>query len=166
VSPGDEPFEKIYGRKEQYLNITDPNAVTSGTTFIPSSPAVEALPEKEHNWTKQDAEDFIEFLRKNPHRFILSSLKRIIYRHHLENPRVAPCGATAAERQIDSNHKHTALRFYELQDGQIYRKPELDKATGRWGAPKYVVTEADVLQLIMEVHEALLHFGNFTSTYS
>jgi hypothetical protein len=50
--------------------------------------------------------------------------------------------------------------------GYTDRKPELDKATGRWGAPKYVVTEADVLQLIMEVHEALLHFGNFTSTYS
>jgi hypothetical protein len=35
--------------------------------FIPSSLAVEALLEKEHNWTKQDTEDFLEFLHKNLH---------------------------------------------------------------------------------------------------
>jgi hypothetical protein len=61
----------------------------------------------------------------------LSSLKRIIYRYHLENPFVLLYSTNATKKQIDSNYKHTALVFYELQDGQIYRKPELNKATRR-----------------------------------
>jgi hypothetical protein len=56
------PFEKLCGRPHQYFDVTDPNAITSSTRFIPSSPAFEDI-EPESNWTKQDKADFEEYLR-------------------------------------------------------------------------------------------------------
>ena len=47
------PFERLYGRAEQYIDVTANTAVTSGTAFIPSSPPTElGSSERVSNWTK------------------------------------------------------------------------------------------------------------------
>jgi hypothetical protein len=151
------PFERLYGRPEQYLDVTTDNARTSGTSFIPSSPPTTGGL-RESNWTKQDEADFDEFIQRERPRFILDASTRMTYRHHLQNPSMAPRGE-GSDRRADQNAKHTALNEYELQDGQVYRKAEWDDSTGKWEPPKYVLTYTDSFQLIADVHEALLHFG-------
>ena len=90
------PFERLYGRAEQYIDITLDSTRTSGTAFIPSSspPAPDASP-RESNWTKQDEADFDEYLRIHPQRFILDAERRMTFRHYLQNSSMAPRGTSA-----------------------------------------------------------------------
>jgi hypothetical protein len=108
------PFERVYGRAEQYIDVTADTAVTSGTAFIPSSPPAEPGSNKrESNWTKQDIADFDEYLCIKKPRFILTAEQRMTFRHYLQNPNMAPRGDGTA-RQDDRNAKHTALTNFEL----------------------------------------------------
>ena len=125
------PFERLYGRAKQYIDITANTTVTSGTTFIPSSSSIElGSSEQVSNWTKQDEADFEEYLRTNKPRFILTAKQRMAYYHHLQNPNIAT-RSEGTNQQDNRNMKATTLRFYELQDSQIYWKAEFDKTTNK-----------------------------------
>ena len=157
------PFEQLHSHAKQYIDVTTTNARTSSTIFISSSPPAEpSTSSRESNQTKQDEADFDEYLRLNPQRFILDASKRMTYCYHLQNPSMAPYDI-GAKQQADSNAKHTAQTYYELQDSQIYQRAEFDKATRRQKPPKYIITYSDAFQLIADVYEALLYFSNSIS---
>ena len=65
------PRQRIYGRAEQYFDITAPGARSSGTQFLPS-PITE---EPTDNWSAEDEIASDERLTKGGSKKILTTLK-------------------------------------------------------------------------------------------
>ena len=137
------PFERLYRRTEQNLDVTSGNSRTSGTTFIlSSSPTSLHSSPRVSNQTKQDEANFDTFLQKKKPHFILTAQLRMTYCHHLENPTIVP-HSKGSDCQADQNVKHTTLAEYKLQDGQVYRQAEWDDSTRKQEPPKYVLMYTD-----------------------
>ena len=67
------PRQRIYGRAEQYFDITTPGARSSGTQFLPS-PITE---EPTNNWSAEDEAVWDQRLAKGGSKKILTARKRM-----------------------------------------------------------------------------------------
>jgi hypothetical protein len=67
------PRERIYGRADQYFDITAPGARSSGTQFLPS-PITE---EPTNNWSAEDQDTWDQRLAKGGSKKILTTRKRM-----------------------------------------------------------------------------------------
>ena len=138
------------------MDISIPTSSPSGTRFMPFSPppqselAIEAFPEPLE-------QEYNIYLEKSNNRSVLTDLKRDTMRWHLNNRTAKPRGETIIERQADSNSKHYALSYFELQDQQIYRKAELLRGTQL--GPRYAACTWDSFRIICKTHRALQHSG-------
>jgi len=67
------PRERVYGRAEQYFDITAPGARSSGTQFLPS-PITE---EPTDNWSAEDQATWDQRLANGGSKKILTTRKRM-----------------------------------------------------------------------------------------
>jgi hypothetical protein len=89
------PRERIYGRAEQYFDITAPGARSSGTQFLPS-PITE---EPTDNWSAEDQDAWDQRLAKGGSKKILTARKRMDIRWWLQNPNASlPSGIKVEKR--------------------------------------------------------------------
>ncbi|CZR64731.1 uncharacterized protein PAC_14630 [Phialocephala subalpina] len=114
-------------------------------------PPVQPWPDLEDEW--------LQYLKDNSSRSILSPNKRLNMLHHLKYPHARTRGATKDERNTDNNLKNWTLSHFELQDNQIYWKPELDHKTGKISKVRYAACDRDTMDLIQKVHVALHYFA-------
>jgi len=115
------PRERVYGRAEQYFDITAPGAHSSGTQFLPS-PITE---EPTDNWSAEDEATWDQRLTKGGSKKILITRKRMDIRWWLQNPKAPLPNRNKAEKRYQANIKYNSS-LYELQDSQVYRKEHHD----------------------------------------
>ena len=105
------PRQRVYGRAEQYFDITAPGARSSGTQFLPS-PITE---DPTDNWSAEDEAAWDQRLAKGGSRKILTARKRMDIRWWLQNPDASlPSGtkARSATRLIlSTNPNYTSFRI-------------------------------------------------------
>jgi hypothetical protein len=97
------------------------------------------------------------YIERSNNRSVLTGKKRADYRRWLANPSGDVEGETKEERQFDANTRTPALRHFELQDNQVYRKAETIK--GHRFPARYAVCIWDSYDIICRIHRALKHFG-------
>ena len=148
------PRQRVYGRAEQYFDITIPGARASGTQFLPSPVAIEPT----NNWSAEDEIAWDKRLTEGGSKKILTALKRYEIRWWLKNPDAVSFGETKAERRHQSNIKLESKK-YELQDSQVYRKEYHDARLGEIIPATYVICYNDAFEILTTMHEKLIHAG-------
>jgi hypothetical protein len=137
------------------LNISRFSNSPRGTRFMLPSPEPEA--DGRECWDADLRELYDYYLERSGNRSVLTIDKREAYRRWLRNPSGPLVGATAKARARDANTRTQALRYFELQDNQVYRKSETIKSH-RFPA-RYAVCMWDSFEIIYRIHRALKHFG-------
>jgi hypothetical protein len=150
------PRQRVYGRAEQYFDITAPGARSSGTQFLPS-PITE---EPTDNWSAEDEAVWDQRLAKGGSRKILTARKRMDIRWWLQNPNAPLPGGTKAEKRYQANIKHESY-LYELQDNQVYRKEYHDTRRDEILPARYALCYNDAFEILTTVHEKLMHAGKY-----
>jgi hypothetical protein len=148
------PRQRVYGRAEQYFDITAPGARSSGTQFLPSPIADEPT----NNWTAEVEAAWDKRLGEGGSKKILTTKKRMDIRWWLQHPTAPLPNGSKAEKRYQANIKHEAL-LYELQDGQVYRKEHHDNRRGEVVPARYAVCYNDAFGILTTVHEKLMHTG-------
>ena len=97
------------------------------------------------------------YLERFNNRSVLHGKKRADYRRWLGNPKGPLEGETKEEKLFDVNTRTQVLRYFELQDNQVYRKAETIK--GHRFPARYAVCTWDSYDIICRIHRALKHFG-------
>jgi hypothetical protein len=96
------PRERIYGRADQYFDITVLGARSSGTQFLPSL----ITKEPTDNWSAEDQDTWDQRLTKGGSKKILTARKRIDIRWWLQNPNASLPSRTKVEKRYQANIKH------------------------------------------------------------
>jgi hypothetical protein len=148
------PRQRVYGRAEQYFDITAIGARSSGTQFLPS-PITE---EPTNNWSAEDEAAWDERLAKGGSKKILTARKRMDIRWWLQNPKAPLPGGNKVEKRYQANIKYDSA-LYELQDSQVYRKEHYDNRRGELVPARYAVCYNDAFEILTTVHEKLMHPG-------
>ena len=89
------PREHVYGRAEQYFDITTPGARSSSTQFLPC-PITE---EPTNNWSAEDEAAWDQRLTIGGSKKILTARKRMDIRWWLQNPNALLPSRTKAEKR-------------------------------------------------------------------
>ena len=142
------PRQRVYGRAEQYFDITAPGARSSGTQFLPS-PITE---DPTDNWSAEDEAAWDQRLAKGGSRKILTARKRMDIRWWLQNPDASLPSGTKAEKRYQANIKHES-QLYELQDNQVYRKEYHDTRRDEIIPARYTLCYNDAFEILTTVHE-------------
>src|SRR5882757_7239920 len=150
------PRQCVYGRAEQYFDITTPGARSSSTQFLPS-PITE---EPTDNWSAEDQAAWDQRLAKGGSKKILTARKRMDIRWWLQNPNASLPGGTKAEKRYQANIKHES-QLYELQDNQVYRKEYRDTRRDEIVPARYTLCYNDAFEILTTAHEKLMHAGKY-----
>jgi hypothetical protein len=103
------PHQRVYGRAEQYFDITAPGAHSSGTQFLPSPIADEPT----NNWSAEDEAAWDKRLGEGGSKKILTTKKRMDIRWWLQHP-TAPLPNGTRQRsatKLISSTKPFSMRF-------------------------------------------------------
>lgn len=180
------PIEYIYSTTLKTFAVTDPQASPLGATFMPSSPtpmvgdrARVGGPDGEARAPPPSAptppslppiqafppldELFLKHLDDTNNRKCHNSTRRSNMQTWLKYPLAKVHGDTRDERARLAIKKHWTLKYFELQDNQIYRKAET--ISGVAVKARYAVCEWDMLDIIKKTHIALQHFGTFSPSF-
>ncbi|KAH8748380.1 hypothetical protein F5882DRAFT_386987 [Hyaloscypha sp. PMI_1271] len=150
------PRERVYGRAEQYFDITAPGARSSGTQFLPS-PITE---EPTNNWSAEDQAAWDQRLANGGSKKILTARKRMDIRWWLQNPNALLPGGTKVDKRYQANIKHES-QLYELQDNQVYRKEYHDTRRDEIVPARYALCYNDAFEVLTTAHEKLMHADEF-----
>ena len=133
------------------------NGSPIGVMYLPHQPPPE--PEDQVSFPPNLHFEFIQWINsaEGRNRKILSPKKRSDYRHYLNNHSAKPTHHDPKERRCQANEKHHCLNNYELQDNQIYQKPEY--AEGKQRPAWYAVCDYDAVDIIQCIH-CLLHHAS------
>jgi len=115
-----------------------------------------------HCWPEGCYLEYDHYIERSGNRSVLTGVKREAYRRWLRNPSAKPVGDTPKEKADDRNTRTQCLKFFELQDDQLYRKAETVK--GHLFPARYCVCVWDSWDIICRTHRHLKHFGKFTFT--
>jgi hypothetical protein len=126
-----------------------------GTKFMVGTPPPEA--DGRQCWPSNTEREYEYYLERSGNRSVLTVQKRADYRRWLKTPDGPAQGETPEERQADRNTRTQALRGFELQDNQVYRKSEIVK--GYTLPPRYAVCVWDSFAIICRIHRAMKYFG-------
>jgi len=137
------------------LNISNLDNSPRGTRFMLPNPSLEA--NGRECWDINLCHAYKHYLERSNNQSVLYRKKRADYRRWLGNPKGPLEGETKEERQDDANTRTQALRYFELQDNQVYRKAEMIK--GHRFPARYAVYTWDSYDIICCIHRALKHFG-------
>jgi hypothetical protein len=155
------PRERVYGRADQYFDITVPGARTSGTRFLPSPVSIDPT----DNWSHEDQKAFEAKIaqEKGGSKKILTARKRFDIKWWLQNPEAKIPQGTKAEKAYQSNIKLESKK-YELQEGQVYLKEHHDTRRGEIVPARYAVCYNDAFEILTTIHEKLMHAGKYILT--
>jgi hypothetical protein len=146
------PCQRIYGRAEQYFDITAPGACLSGTQFLPSP----ITKEPTNNWSAEDEAAWDQRLAKGDSKKILTARKHIDIRWWLQNPNAPLPSGTKVEKRYQAYIKHD-LALYKLQDGQVYRKKYHDNQHRELVPARYAVCYNNAFEILTTIHEKLIY---------
>ncbi|KAH8774020.1 hypothetical protein BGZ57DRAFT_855094 [Hyaloscypha finlandica] len=132
------PRERVYGRAEQYFDITAPGARSSGTQFLPC-PITE---EPTNNWSAEDEAAWDQRLATGGSKKILTARKRMDIRWWLQNPNASLPGGT-----------------------KVYRKEYHDTRRDEIVPARYALCYNDAFEILTTVHEKLMHASLHLSTH-
>jgi len=133
------------------LDINHVRDSPKGTRFMLPSPGPEADGRK--CWDDNLSLLFDHYLERSKNRSVLTGMKRENYLFWLRNSSAPLRGETKEEKARDANDRTQALRHFELQDDQVYRKAEIIKGT--LFPDRYVVCVWDSFSIICRIHRAL-----------
>jgi hypothetical protein len=136
------------------------NDSPSGTNFMPSSPPPDSSGVQA--WPRALVHEYIEYLEKSTNQGVLTGEKRNTIRNHLNQlDGKPPAEYTAKQKQQFNNDKYMALKYYELQDNQVYRKAST--VCGIRLNAQYCACVWDSFDIICKTHLQLHHFGRSLS---
>ena len=150
------PRQRVYGRVEQYFDITVLGARSTSTQFLPSP----ITKEPTDNWSAKDEAAWDQRLAKGGSRKILTTRKRMDIRWWLQNPNASLPGGTKVERRYQANIKHES-QLYELQDNQVYRKEYHNTRRDEIVPARYALCYNDAFEVLTTTHEKLMHTGKY-----
>lgn len=101
----------------------------------------------------------MNFVATNSGSQLLTPYKRQAFRYYLQNPTAISQTANPRNRQNDTWMKHQALRYFELQDDQVYYKAEVEH--GRAFNARYNACYYNAFEIIYWVHKSLNHASKF-----
>jgi hypothetical protein len=87
---------------------------------------------------------------------LLTPRRRSDYRFYLNNREATSQSNNKKERQAAANAKWWALKYFKLQDNQVYRKSET-ASNGTELKARYAACTYDACELIQKAHENLAH---------
>jgi hypothetical protein len=137
------------------LDITNLDNSPRGTRFMLPDPGPEA--DGREYWDTDLCHKYEHYIERSNNRLVLFGKKRADYRRWLSNQSGPLEGNTRKERQFDANTRIQAIRHFELQDNQVYRKAETIK--GHRFPARYAACTWDSYDIICRIHRALKHFG-------
>jgi hypothetical protein len=126
----------------------------SGVNFMPSSPPPPA--NGMQCWPDDLNDKFMDFVCPQRNLKLLTPRRRSDYRYYLNNREATCQSANQKERREAAYTKYWALKNFELQDNQVYRKPEAD-TDGTILKARYAACTYDACELICKAHENLHH---------
>lgn len=138
------------------------NPSPMGVNFMPSSPPPQAQSDILDCWPEGEDlnQKFMDMVVKIRGLQLLTSTKRSDCRHYLNNRSITQYSSNKAQRQQQAQVKHWALTYFELQDNQVYRKPE-QRPNGTWYQARYAACVYDALEIIQKSHCNLIHACKF-----
>jgi hypothetical protein len=142
------------------MDVGLPAPSPSGVNFMPSSPP--PAPNGVLCWPEDTNEAFMDMVLKNKANCLLTPLKCYDYRYYLNNRLAVSDAVDKARRRRQAHDKHWALTFFELQDNQVYRRPE-QKKDGTWFRARYAACTYEAFELICKVHQNLHHAGEYNT---
>jgi hypothetical protein len=109
-------------------------------------------------WPKALIHEYIEYLENSSNQGVLTGEKRnTIWNHLNQLDGKPPAEYTAKQKQQFNNEKYMALKYYELQDNQVYWKACTFRGV-RLNA-RYCACIWDSFEIIYKTHLQLHHFG-------
>jgi hypothetical protein len=146
-----------------------PGSSPSGWVYMPSSPPPE--PEGVVPFNMELKAKFLQYLATKPpatptrtgkrctnNRRIFSQAKKAVYRRWLEDLHEVIEGESIQAKAQDRNAQFDALKFYELDQGCIYRKAPIRNGEVV-GQRKYVALSINAFDIIADEHRGIKHFG-------
>ena len=134
-----------------------PGSSPVGRVYIPSSPPPQAAENGIIPFPLLLELKFRLMLEKTRNRSVFNQAKKAVYRRWLENPDGLVEGNTIDAQNRDRNMRHSALNWFQLDQGCIYRKAEQHGDTLL--RPRYVALDNNALEIIEKEHRALQHYG-------
>ena len=120
----------------------------TGIRHLPHRPVNQEL------FTTKLLESWEKFMEANPSRLLLSGDKRAEYIDILQHPTREPVATQGQTLKYARNVKFKALKFFELQDGSLYRKANgTDMAL-------YCPTITEAFYIVTSVHALMHHPGS------
>ena len=156
-------IQPIQATRFNTMDIGLPASSPSGVNFMPSSPPPLANGMK--CWPDDLNDKFMDMVCPQKKLLLLTPRRRSDYRFYLNN-REATCQSNdKKERRAAANTKWWALKYFELQDNQVYRKPETD-SDGTELKARYAACTYDACELIQKAHENLIHASKYLTCLS
>lgn len=126
------PVNEIILSHSQSIDIGAPYYESPrGARFMPAIDWTPGDPDpREVAWPAGPDQEFARLLEsgKGSNRFVLTSTKRATIKYHLNNPNAGGRGEKgSAALKKDGSERQQALSFFELQDGQVYRRGGINK---------------------------------------
>lgn len=133
------------------------NGSPQGVLYLPRQPPPE--PEGHQSFPDRPTLErmFIQWINsaEGRNRKLLTPKKRSDYRNWLNNPYSKSQNPDQRERRREASAKHHCTNNFELQDSQVYRKPEY--AEGRQRPARYCACDYDASDIIQRIHRLLHH---------
>jgi hypothetical protein len=145
-------------------DVTDPASSPHGASFWPLPPRHEE-PQGINPFPEPIPTDFYSYLVGSTNRTVLTSVRRAEMREILRNPNIQYTQHShpdRPERGRLQSLKSWTLKYFELDDGQIYRSAETVRGTEF--NRRYAACMWDAFDLIAGVHRGLHHAGKILLT--
>jgi len=146
------------------MDVTDPASSPQGVNFAPLFPPRAAEPPGIDPFPPTLLAQFDQYLLDFPNRAIMSSRRRMEIRGFLQNPRQPISSALGRDELARQRSlRHFALKYFVLDDNQIYRKAETVRGVEL--NRRYAACTSDAFELIAGVHRGLHHAGKSSTPY-
>jgi hypothetical protein len=110
----------------------------------------------ENNWSAKDELSWDQRLQVKGSKKILTAQKQSNIKYWLINPDTL---ILKENKTYQYNCKHEIKQYYELQDGQVYRKAYYNTRLGELLLTRYILCYSDAFEIMTTTHEQLLHTG-------
>jgi hypothetical protein len=123
--------------------------------YLPSLPPLE--PNGQRSFPETLNRDYMNWLdtEEGKNRKLLGPKKRFDYRHFLQYPDAKSILEDIQDRRREANKKFYCLKYFELQDNQIYQKAEV--VDGKYLPACYTACTYDTSDLVSRTYRNLLY---------
>jgi len=126
-----------------------------GVMYLPSSPAPE--PNGQRSFPETLNHEYMDWLdtSEGKNQKLLGPKKHADYHHFLRNPDAKGILEDIQDRRREASEKFHCLKYYELQDNQIYCKAKV--VDGKYLLARYAACTYNASDIISRTHRNLLH---------